>query len=63
MLELLSIFESILRIISTVISTGFSVKKLIEIKNENDLSDENTIFILSLVFGFILGIMWSYFKK
>ena len=63
MLELLSIFESVLKFISTIISTGFSVKKLIELKDENDLSDENLIFVGSLIIGFVFGILWSYLKK
>ena len=63
MLELLSLFESLLKIISTIISTGFSVKKLIELKNDNDLSDENIMFVGSLIIGFIFGILWSYLKR
>ena len=63
MLELLSIFENILRFISTVISTGFTVKKLAELKDEYDIRDENLIFIGSLIVGFLLGIAWNYFKK
>jgi len=63
MLELLSIFESILKFISTIISTGFSIKKLIELKDEKEWSDENILFIGSLVLGFIMGILWNYLKK
>ena len=63
MLELLSVFESILRFISTLISTGYSVQKIVEIKNDNNWSDENVMFISSLIIGFVFGVMWSYFKK
>lgn len=63
MLEFLSIFESILKFISTIISTGFSVKRLVELKDENEWSDENILFIGSIVLGFIMGILWSYLKK
>ena len=63
MLELLSYLESIIRFISVILSTGFSMKKLIELKDEYNWELDNMIFIGSIIIGFILGIMFSYFKK
>jgi len=63
MIEILTLLESFLKIISTIISTGFSIKKLIELKDETDWTNENYIFIASIVFGFFLGLFWSYIQK
>ena len=63
MLELLSYLENIIRFISVILSTGFSMKKLIEMKDEYEWDLDNIIFISSIIIGFILGIMFSYFKK
>lgn len=63
MLELLSYLESIIRFISVILSTGFSMKKLIEMKDEYKWDLDNMIFIGSIIIGFVLGIMFSYFKK
>ena len=63
MLELLSYFESIIRFISVILSTGFSMKRLIELKDEYNWDLDNMIFVGSIVVGFILGIMFSYLKK
>ena len=63
MLEILSYFESIIRFISVVLSTGFSLKRLVELKDEYEWDLDNMIFIGSIIIGFILGIMFSYFKK
>ena len=63
MFELLSYFESIIRFISVILSTGFSLQRLKEIKEENGWETDTVFFISSIIIGFALGIMFSYFKK
>ena len=63
MFELLSYFESIIRFVSVILSTGFSLKKIVELKDEYDWDLDNIIFVGSIIVGFFLGIMFSYFKK
>ena len=62
-MEFIFLIESFLKIIVTVISTGFSVKKLMDIKDEVDWKNDNIIFATSLIIGFVLGIVWHKYLK
>ena len=63
MLELLSYLESIIRFISLFLSTGFSLQRLKEIQEENGWETDTIFFVSSIVCGFVLGILFSYFSK
>jgi hypothetical protein len=60
-MEIIFLLENLLRIITTIISTGFSVQKIMELK-KSDWNKEHFIFISSLIIGFLFGIMWNKLK-
>ena len=60
MSDILSLLESFLKLISTIISSGFSIKK---IKENIDFSNENNVFLIAIISGFFLGLFWSYIRK
>ena len=62
MLELLSYFESIIRFINLILSTGFGLQSLKDMKEENGWETDTMFFICSIVVGFFLGVLFNYFK-
>ena len=59
-LSILNYIEIIMKFVSMIFTSDFDIES---IKEKTGLNTDTLLFITSLVFGFILGIGWSYLDK
>ena len=59
-LSIINYVEIIIKFISMIFSSDFDIES---IKEKTGLNTDTLLFITSLVFGFILGIGWSYLDR
>ena len=59
-LSIIKYFETIISFFSMLLSLDFDIES---IKEKTGMNTDTLLFITALVFGFILGISWSYLDR
>ncbi len=59
-LSIVKYFETILSFISMLLSSDFDIES---IKEKTGMNTDTLLFTTALIFGFILGIGWSYLDR